>query len=75
MKRLFAFLFLTISLMGIPEQARSETIYALPNTNQIFSFDSATPASISMSCCTKSMPMGASAWKRSRSSRCRARRC
>lgn len=47
MKRIFAFLFLTTSLMGLPQQARSETIYALATPNQIFSFDSATPGSIS----------------------------
>src|SRR5688572_6055813 len=47
MKRLFAFLLLTASLLGLPQQARSETIYALTASNQLFSFDSATPGSIS----------------------------
>src|SRR5688572_33311879 len=47
MKRLFAFLLLTASLLGLPQQARSETIYALTASNQIFSFDSSTPGSTS----------------------------
>ena len=47
MKRLFAFLILTASLLGLPQQARSETIYALTTSNQIINFDSAAPGSIS----------------------------
>src|SRR5687767_2093698 len=47
MKRPFVFLFLFALLLGLPQQARSETIYALTASNQLLSFDSATPGSVS----------------------------
>src|SRR5688572_33338937 len=47
MKQLFAFLFLIACLLGLPRQARSETIFALTNSNQLLSFDSATPGTTS----------------------------
>ena len=47
MKQLFAFLFLIACLLGLPRQARSETIFALTNSNQFLSFDSATPGTTS----------------------------
>src|SRR6186713_181358 len=47
MNKLFAVLVLSASVLGISRQARAETIFALTGSNEIFSFDSATPGIIS----------------------------
>jgi hypothetical protein len=46
MKKLFAVLVL-VAFFGVPREGRSESIFALTSSNQLFSFDSASPGTIS----------------------------
>ena len=46
MKRLFALVVLSVGVLAAPRPAAAEAIFALRTANQIFSFDSATPGSI-----------------------------
>jgi hypothetical protein len=47
MRKLFAVLVLVVAFFGVPQEGRSESIFALTTSNQLLSFDSATPGSTS----------------------------